>query len=86
MRKMWDEITKNIFIYLGEGHASEEECKSKNGAGVKTENGNVDLSHVSWSIHRKKQLQKTKDECMHCMHAYTFVLNYTDLVYASDNN
>lgn len=65
---------------------SEEECKSKNGAGAKTENGNVDLSLVLWSIHRKKQLRKIKDECMHYMRAYTFVLNYTDLVYASDNN
>lgn len=67
-------------------HKSEEECKSKNGAGAKTENGNVDLSLVLWSIYRKKQLRKTKDECMHCMRAYTFILNYTDLVYASDNN
>lgn len=34
----------------------------------------------------RNNCKKTKDECMHCMHAYTFVLNYTDLVYASDNN
>lgn len=63
---------QKIYLSTGKGHVSEEECKSKNGAGAKTKNGNVDLSHVSWSIHRKKQLQKNKRR-MYALHACIYI-------------